>query len=69
MTVVRPRRWSDGTLKPTLPGDFLGIECEVMNPPSARGRTVYVFLDEADVTDLIKELRDEAVRNRSKAMS
>ena len=66
--IVRPTRWHDGTLAPTLPGDYLGIECEVVNPPSARGRKVYVFLDDQDVTDILRELREAAIRARSKTM-
>jgi len=62
--IVRLKRSYDGSLKPTLPGDFVGIECEVVNPPSARGRTVWVYLDDRDVTDLLLELRAEATLAR-----
>ena len=65
---VRPKRHGigdDGELK-MLYGDFLVIECEVYSPPSSEGRTVYVFLDDDDVTGLLRECRDAAKRHRTK---
>ena len=61
---IRPRRLLDGSIA-MLYGDFLAIECEVYSPPSAAGRTVYVFLDDDDVTDLLRECRTAASRHRT----
>ena len=66
---VRPKRhpaYGDGDdyLK-MLYGDMLVIECEVYSPPSSEGRTVYVFLDDDDVTMLLQECRDAARRHRT----
>ena len=61
--IVKPKRHYDGKVK-YIYGDVLAIECEVINPPSSRGRTVYVFLNDADVTDVLLELRDAAIRAR-----
>ena len=44
------------------------FECEVMNPRSSRGRTIYVYFQADDLTDAMKVLRDEAIRLRSKPM-
>lgn len=62
--IVRPKRHLDGEIRFHY-GDFLAIECEVINPPSARGRSVSVFLDVDDVTKLLLELRSAATRHRS----
>jgi hypothetical protein len=61
---VRPKRHLDGGVK-MLYGDMLAIECEVYSPPSSEGRTVYVFLDDDDVTMLLRECRDAASRHRT----
>jgi hypothetical protein len=65
--IVKPKRYLTGEMKFNY-GDHLAIECEVVNPPSARGRTVYVFLDDADVTDLLLETRDAAIRARKRVL-
>jgi hypothetical protein len=44
------------------------IECEVQQPPSMKGRTVYVWFQDDDLLDVLKLLRDEAINVRSKAM-
>ena len=54
---------------PPLYGHALVIPCEVMNPPSATGRTVYVWFDDADCAHLLKELRAHMIAQRSKPMS
>lgn len=61
----QPKISFEGKLK-MIYGDFLVIECEVYSPPSAEGRTVYVFLDDDDVTMLLQECRDAARRHRTK---
>jgi hypothetical protein len=38
----------------------IAVQCEIYNPPSLLRRTVYLFLDDEDVTDLLLELRDAA---------
>jgi hypothetical protein len=60
---VRPKHDYDGNLRP-LYGDLLAIECEAISPPSAVGQTVYVFLDDDEVTQLLLELRAAAIRAR-----
>jgi hypothetical protein len=67
---LRLRRFAFGERKVrTIPGEGggdprLAVECEVISPPSAKGRKMYLFLDDADVTDLILELRSYAVAAR-----
>lgn len=46
----------------------LVFECEIMNPPSSKGRTVYVYFMDEDLTDALKAMRDEAIRARSQPM-
>lgn len=68
---VRPKRY------PLLPerlkviygtDNINAIECEVIHPPSQKGRTVYLFLDVEDTTDLLRELRGMAIDARTKPM-
>src|SRR5436190_21666606 len=62
---IKPKRYSL-TDKPVIHyGDFLVVECEVYSPPSAAGRTVYMFLDDDDVTELLRECRQAAGRHRT----
>jgi hypothetical protein len=61
---VRPKRYLGGEQLKTIYGDFLVIECEVYSPKSSVGRTVYVFLDDDDVTMLRRECFDAARRHR-----
>lgn len=46
----------------------LGFECEIQHPPSSKGRTIYVWFSDEDLTDALKAMRDEAIRARSKPM-
>lgn len=46
----------------------LVFECEIMEPPSSKGKTIYVYFQDEDVTDALKALRDEAIKARSKPM-
>ena len=62
--IVKPKQHYDGSIKFNY-GDFLAIECEVVNPPSSEGRTVYVFFDDEDVTKVLLELRSAAIRRAS----
>jgi len=41
------------------------IECELMAPPSMAGRSVDVYFDPAEVTELLLDARRAAVRGRS----
>lgn len=62
---VKPKRYHiDKDKLVMIYGDFLVVECEVYSPPSAEGRTVYVFLDDDDVTGLLGECRAAAIRHR-----
>ena len=72
---VKPRRWHDGRLKPIIPSESasngrprMAIECEGIGPRSSVGRTVYLFLDDEDVTELLLELRSAAVEARSRSL-
>lgn len=62
---VKPKRYALSDKPVVLYGDFLVIECEVYSPPSTAGRTVHLFLDDDDVTGLLRECRDAASRHRS----
>jgi hypothetical protein len=56
-----------GELKLALarePGTII-FECEIMYPPSSKGRTIYVYFGGEDLTDGLKAMRDEAIRVRS----
>lgn len=72
MNVV-PRHWElhetpDLRVIPSPPGHLV-IECEVVRPPSSKGRTVYVHFDPEDVTRLVKEARSAAIAARSKTLA
>jgi len=49
------------------PGTLI-FECEIMHPPSSKGRTIYVYFGGDDLTDALKAMRDEAIRVRSQPM-
>jgi len=61
MNLVPKRRSHDGSiaLVPAPKGTVI-IECEITDPPSAAGRIVNLFLIGEDLTDVFKELRNEA---------
>jgi len=61
--ILRPKRYLSGSLRVNY-GDNLSIDCEVVHPPSAAGRTVRLLLDNDDVTDLLLELRSAAIHAR-----
>lgn len=63
---AKPRTYSDGELR-IIPadGDNLVIECEVANPPSSAGRTVYVVFDVEETVKLLMEAKHAALRARS----
>lgn len=68
-----PRYWALYTDKdlrciPAPPG-YLIIECEIAQPPSSKGRTVYVIFDPEDVTRLVKEARSVAIASRGKTLA
>jgi hypothetical protein len=67
---IRPKRWlHDGALRTTPSGDkFFILECEAISPPSSVGRTVYLWLDVEETTDLLKELRGKAIADRFRSM-
>lgn len=70
-----PKRWwhaDDAPLKalswlPNASG--LVIECEVTQPESSVGRTVYVSIEGEDVEHFMKELRRVAIERRSHPIS
>lgn len=60
---------NEGDYKPIIPGgDFIGIELEIVDPKGWRGRRVVMMLSPEDVTWLLRQCRDQAIRNRSKTM-
>ena len=61
MNLVPKRKLHDGSISiiPAPKGTVV-IECEVTDPPSARGRVINLFLIGEDLTDVFKELRNEA---------
>lgn len=67
---VKPKRWWGEERLRTVPatGAFV-LECEVISPPSSRGKTVYLILDTEETTLLLKDLRDQAIADRSVPMS
>lgn len=50
------------------PRGIVTFECEIQQPPSLKGRTVYVFFQDADLTDALKVMRDGAIYARSQPM-
>jgi hypothetical protein len=62
---IKPKRYSLSDKPVVFYGDFLVVECEIYSPRSAAGRTVHLFLDDDDVTELLRECRDAASRHRS----
>lgn len=44
------------------------FECEIQQPKSMKGRTVYVYFQDEDLTDALKVLRDAAIYARSQPM-
>lgn len=44
------------------------IECEAVEPPSSRGKSVLVYLSPEDVTKTLLDLRRAAVKGRSTPM-
>lgn len=64
---VRPRKHFDGTFK-IIPGPYLVLECEATSPPSRVGKTVYVWFDPEDTVKLLKEAKEQAIRDRSEPM-
>lgn len=71
MNAIPKRYLSTGELKPTLPSDqnSVVIECEVVQPPSMEGRTIYVHLRDEEIEHFLKEFRDAAISRRSRPMS
>jgi hypothetical protein len=65
VNVVPKRRpsWDGGYPRiatiPTRDEEGMVIECEVTNPPSQKGRTVYLFVPAEDVTDMLLTFRDQ----------
>ena len=63
---VRIKRHLDGTPKVSYADSDskgrprLAVECEAFGPPSSKGRRVWVFLDDDEVTALLLELRHAA---------
>lgn len=49
--------------------DGLVVECVLVHPPSMAGKTVFVQLAPADVTDLLLNLRKSAVEARRQVAS
>lgn len=47
------------------PGTLI-FECEIQQPRSSKGRTIYVYFQDDDLTDAMKLLKAEAIRARSK---
>lgn len=72
---VTPKRFVTGELKPLVPvvderarTGAVYIECEVVQPASAKGRTVWVYLDVEMVPEIMRELKYEAIAVRSQPM-
>lgn len=61
MNLVPKRHGHDGSIV-TIPAPkgTVVVECEFTDPPSARNRSVYLYLIGDDLTDVFKELRNEA---------
>lgn len=65
-----PKRYlHDGSLRCTPTpkcedGQGLWVECEVMDPPSSRGKTVMVYLAPDVITPMLLELRTMAIDAR-----
>lgn len=48
-----------------MPGEGLTIECEVIHPPSSRGKRIPVYVDPDMVEKLLLEFRRHAARRRA----
>lgn len=61
---AKPRRRGDDLV--TIPNAHgaLVVECEVVQPPSMVGRTVYLVVSRDDVVDLPTEARQVAIAQR-----
>lgn len=70
--IVKPRHYElmdDRPIREAYgPSDTLILECEVIEPPSSRGRKVMVWLDPEDVTKVLLLARESAIAARSKPM-
>jgi hypothetical protein len=61
--IVKPK---DGVPRGGTWPDNVMIECEVVAPRSAVGRTVYVLTPQAQLPAILKAVRDTAIVARSK---
>lgn len=51
----------------TEDGVTVVLECEIVQPQSSAGRTVYVFFDPKTVTETLLIMRDAAIYARNKS--
>ena len=70
MNLVPKRHPHDNSLV-TIPGPrgTVIMECEFLDPPSARNRTAYLHLLVPDVTDLLPELRAAGIAARQATLT
>lgn len=64
---AKPRRFLSG-ISADLEGEYHGDIKTLYGPPGSKGRTIYVYFQGDDVTDVLKILRDEAIRVRSQPL-
>lgn len=62
---AEPKRTLTGSVK-VVPGTGPGmwIECEVTRPPSRRGQSVDLYLDDDAIAQLLPKLRHRAIEAR-----
>lgn len=72
---AKVRRYGEGTFMPepageirmvtfANPRDGVVLMCELVHPPSQKGRKVNIYLTEDDRDDLMRLLKSEAIRAR-----
>ena len=68
---VTPKHWAYDPRHLLTVGwtEGVGRECEVEHPPSLKGKPVVVFFTDDECEDLLRILRERAIRRRSIPMS
>lgn len=63
--IAEPKRAAGGRLRSQLYEGGLMIECEITQPPSTKGRTVWVHFPQDKIAGLLRDTRTAAVSARA----
>lgn len=66
---ARPKRWLSGGIRTIATDSGIIVELDVDGPPSMVGRELTLWLDDAEVTELLLVLRIAAGLARSRAVT